>query len=794
MLLRGVGDGTFEAAVEYGSVSGALWLMLTDLNHDGSPDFVYNSWVGGTPISVSMAVVRTSVGLKATPNPAALSGEVTLAAAVTPSDATGTITFYDDAVILGKAAITGGHAVLTTKWLGAGVHALRAYYSGDPLRYASSVSPGFSLTVAAGRSGGFGAGTTFATSRGPKSLATGDLNGDGKQDLVVVNATSNTISVLLGDGAGGFAPRVSYNTGSAPQAVLVADLNGDAKPDVAVANSGSKNLSILQGNGNGTLQPAVNIVVTSIYGDVVSPQAIAAADVNGDQATEVVVGTSYGAYALGTVVGTPTRTTLLPWYSVTGILAVDLNADLLADVFALDGLALLQDASGSFSQVSVSLGATPSGLAAGDFNGDGTVDLATANTGSNAVSVLLGNGNGTFQSAVAHATGNGPVALVSTDGDGDGLLDLVVANGGGNTLTLLLGHGDGTFIAGGTLATGSAPAGVVAGDFNADGVVDLAVTNGASDTVSVFLGQAAPPTEGPRGDFTGDLKSDVLWRHASGGDLWLWPMNGPARTAESYVRTVSDTNWEIRAIADFDGDGKADLFWRNKTTGQLYFWPMDGASPQGETYAGTVDTAYDIVGSGDFDGNGKADLLWRHTTLGEVWIWLMDGATALDEVFIDRVDPAYVVKGVADLDANGQADIVWHGAAGDVWVWPMNGTTRLDQVWVGTVPDTEYQIEGVADFDGNGKADLVWWHATRGEVWVWTMNGTTREAETWVGTVPDTTYQIAGTGDYNGDTKADLLWRNVVNGEVWVWLMNGPIRLSEAWVATVADVGYRIVK
>ena len=196
----------------------------------------------------------------------------------------------------------------------------------------------------------------------------------------------------------------------------------------------------------------MNIVVTSIHGDVVSPQVIVAADVDGDQATEVVVGTSSGAYALGTVTGTPTRTTLLPWYWVTGILAIDLNADLLADVVTVDGLALLQDASGSFSQVSFSPGVTPSGLAAGDFNGDGAADLATANTGSNAVSVLRGNGNGTLQSAVAYATGSGPVAIATADGDGDGILDLVVANGAGNSLTILRGQGDGTFAAGATLA------------------------------------------------------------------------------------------------------------------------------------------------------------------------------------------------------------------------------------------------------------------------------------------------------------------------------------------------------
>jgi hypothetical protein len=330
------------------------------------------------------------------------------------------------------------------------------------------------------------------------------------------------------------------------------------------------------------------------------------------------------------------------------------------------------------------------------------------------------------------------------------------------------------------------------------GVHELSVTFTPSD-----LGTYVPVTRsvsieviGAAGsDFTGDQRSDVLWRHGTGGDVWLWPMNGAVRTSETFVRTVADTNWEIRGLGDLTGDGKADILWRNRTTGAIYLWPMDGSTPLAETYVATVDPAYDIVGTGDFNGDGKADILWRHLANGEVWIWLMDGATPLGQVYVDRVDPAYVIKGVGDLDGDGKADIVWHHlTAGEVWVWLMDGTARRSATWVGTVPDVGYQIQCVTDLTGDGKADILWHHATSGEVWLWRMDGTARLAESWVGTVPDTGYRIVGAGDYNGDGKSDILWHHATLGEVWVWLMDGTTRLSQTCAGSVGDTGYQIVR
>jgi len=320
--------------------------------------------------------------------------------------------------------------------------------------------------------------------------------------------------------------------------------------------------------------------------------------------------------------------------------------------------------------------------------------------------------------------------------------------------------------------------------------------NDADENPSVFIltgtGIADPPRTA--GDFDGDGKSDILWRHAARGEVWEWPMDGTAPVSETLVRTVSDTDWEIRGLGDQTGDGKADILWRNKTTGQIYLWPMDGTTVLSETYVATVDLAYDIVGTGDYNGDGKSDMLWRHMTTGAVWIWLMNGTTPLSQVWVDTVDPAYAVVGSGDLNGDTKADIVWHHAtAGEVWVWLMDGTTRLSQTWIGTVADVGYQIVGVADHTGDGKADILWHHATRGEVWIWPMNGTTVLSQSYVDTVADTGYQIVGSGDYNGDTKADILWHHATRGEVWVWLMDGVTKVSQTWVATVQEVGYQIV-
>lgn len=257
----------------------------------------------------------------------------------------------------------------------------------------------------------------------------------------------------------------------------------------------------------------------------------------------------------------------------------DLNADGNSDVVVTNtgnGVPtvsiLLGNGDGTFqTQSTYSVGHYPSAVVVGDFNGDGDADLAVTNRDDNTVSVLLGNGDGSFQPQVTYAVSNSPVALVATDLNGDGIMDLVAANRADNSLSVLLGNGDGTFQPQVTYAVGNAPVAVVAGDFNADGNADLAASNSNDNTVSVLLGngdgtfqtqtiQAVNSSPGPlaMGDFNGDGKIDLASSNASADmvNVLLGNADGTFQTTVTF--SVGASPYGL-AVGDFNGDGLTDI-------------------------------------------------------------------------------------------------------------------------------------------------------------------------------------------------------------------------------------------
>jgi len=353
----------------------------------------------------------------------------------------------------------------------------------------------------------------FAVGNSPIAVAEGDFNGDGKIDLAVANGADNRVSILLGKGDGTFQPPVNYPTGRYPYAIAAVDFNRDGKLDLAVANFSCPfnggictlgAVSILLGNGDGTFQPQTTLS-TSYF-----PGSIAAGDFNGDGVLDLAVANrslppaSYSAAItifLGNGDGTfkpGVNYAVGPQYAnpPSSLITADFNGDGKLDLVAANSNTpgsvsiLLGNGDGTFqAQVQYSTGAEPYTVIAGDFNGDGKLDLATANlgTGANSVSVLLGNGDGTFQSNVDYPTSIGPMSLATGDINGDGKPDLAVVNFKANTVSVLLGNGDGTFQANQDFNTGVSPRSVIMYDLNGDGRLDLAIANFGSNTISVLL-------------------------------------------------------------------------------------------------------------------------------------------------------------------------------------------------------------------------------------------------------------------------------------------------------------------
>ena len=461
-------------------------------------------------LPTGMASSATTTILSSTPNPSTFGQVVTLTATVSPTSATGKVTFYDGVTVLGTSMLSGGRATLNTILLPSGNGSLREIYSGDT-SFAASASAAITQTVVALPQNGFLPAVNYNVGSSPGCVALGDFNGDGKADLVVGNYFSNSVSVLLGKGDGTFQTGVNSNA-SAPTSLAVADFNGDGKADLVVGNDYEGYfVSVLLGNGDWTFQAAVNYEIGSIH-----TYTVAVGDFNGDGKADIVVA-NLGAGPIpgdlsvllgngdGTFKAAVNYTTYAagsPFAVAVGDFNGDGKADLaVANLYGNNVSVLLGNGDGTFqAATNYNVGTAPFSVAAGDFNGDGKLDLAVANSGSSPargnVSVLLGRGDGTFQAAVNYNAGISPRAVAVGDFNGDGKADLVVANGGssGTNVSVLLGNGSGTFSAAVNYNAGAFPADVAVGDFSGDGRSDLAVANINGNNVSVLLGLPVGPT------------------------------------------------------------------------------------------------------------------------------------------------------------------------------------------------------------------------------------------------------------------------------------------------------------
>ncbi|WP_129275814.1 FG-GAP-like repeat-containing protein [Bradyrhizobium betae] len=400
----------------------------------------------------------------------------------------------------------------------------------------------------------------------PTSIAVGDVNGDGKLDIVTGGTFAFSIGYLevaLNDGTGHFSSVSSERTGDVFALVTLADLNGDGKLDLAQVTSAG--LKVRFGNGDGTFGAATSYAAGGAYQ---TPKVI---DVTGDGVSDIVIGS-----------------TVLPG-----------------------------NGNGTFgTAITTSLGA--SSIAYGDFNGDGKLDLVTRNS-SSAIALSFGNGDGTFQapsSQVGTAT-----TVVTGDFNGDGKLDMAAVSGTG--ISILLGNGDGTFSSSGTLQAGATIGSGAVADVTGDGKADLMVVT-TNNTLVTFYGHG-DGTFGPArvspldktagqigvGDLNGDGKADILvgyqfgsgFNQSTGTDILLSGSSNESGPAYTIVRTspaLAITDADVTPGTDGKNYINAAHFNGGATT-------LTGAGNAGDIISVSDAVTHAIVGTATVGRDGT----WR---------------------------------------------------------------------------------------------------------------------------------------------------------------------------------------
>jgi FG-GAP-like repeat/IPT/TIG domain len=377
-----------------------------------------------------------------------------------------------------------------------------------------------------------------------------------------------------------FGAAVHYPTGRGPVAIAVGDFNGDGAPDLVTANARGSTISVLLGNGSG-------------------------------------------------------------------------------------GFAAKSD---------FATGPNPRAVAVGDFNGDGAQDLVTANGDSNTVSVLLGDGSGGFAAKTDFATGPFPCAVAVGDFNGDGALDLVTADFGGyplaegDTVSVLLGNGTGTFAARNDFATGPSPYDVAVGDFNGDGRQDLVTvfTEDFSGEAGVLLNDGAggfpamrtfptylEPVSVAVGDLNGDGKQDLVTvqRLEGSGAVGVLLGDGAGSFA---VGTDVRTSRELFCVAlgDFDGDGWQDV--ASIKQNMVIILRGDGLGGLSKETDFAVGTQSADIAVGDFNGDGKQDLVTADYASNTAGL-LLNGAPAVP-----------IIRGLSPARGHSGATVTltgWHFGA-----------------------------------------------------------------------------------------------------------------------------------
>ncbi|MGH7597950.1 MAG: FG-GAP repeat domain-containing protein [bacterium] len=353
-------------------------------------------------------------------------------------------------------------------------------------------------------------GSSFAVGNRPVDVAVGEVNGDGKLDILTANAGSNDVTVLLGNGKGDFmaAPHSPLATGVAPHLIALADLNRDNKLDLALTGHDSNNMMVWLGNDSGSFTPAPNSPFAFLNETPPHNHGLALGDANNDGNLDLAT-SNHGHHSVSVLLGngkghfTPAAGS--PFTVGRGpypLAAADLNQDgkldlITPNVASNNVTALLGDGNARFAAAAGSpypVLNRPYNVAIGEINGDAKLDLVITHDDINNMTILWGEGNGSFQRAPnsPYNLGRRGYKVIIAEVNNDAKKDLVVGHPlSSRNVTVLLNDGSGGFAAapGSPFSAGNEPNSLALGDMNGDGKLDIVAANFASNDVTILLGK-----------------------------------------------------------------------------------------------------------------------------------------------------------------------------------------------------------------------------------------------------------------------------------------------------------------
>jgi hypothetical protein len=275
--------------------------------------------------------------------------------------------------------------------------------------------------------------------------------------------------------------------------------------------------------------------------------------------------------------------------------------------------------------------------ASGDFNADGTADIALRNTATGALVNWQMSDSAVAQEIALGTAGLDWTVSGSGDFNGDGTADILFRNE------------------------------------NSGWVLNWQMSNGATATSIDVGGAGLDWNLFGVGDFNGDGTDDILLRHETSGWLLDWTMENGAMSAESFVGGAG-LDWDLVGIGDFNGDGTDDILLRHETSGWLLNWTMENGAMSAESFVGGAGLDWEVAGTGDVNGDGTDDILLRHDS-GAVLNWEMSNGALSREVSVGGLDNDWALVATGDYNADGTDDVLFQNSgpnlAGQLMVWEM---------------------------------------------------------------------------------------------------------------------------